>query len=76
MEAFGIYLGAEDCLYLRVTAPARKKGDPLLPVMFWIFGGGYTVGSAGEFGFYDAKRLADKHQVNRELVPARSGSDS
>ncbi len=33
----------EDCLYLNVWAP-EKKGDKKLPVMVWIFGGGFHVG--------------------------------
>lgn len=36
--------GAEDCLYLNVWAPA-EVGDELLPVMFWIHGGGLTNGA-------------------------------
>jgi len=34
----------EDCLYLNIFAP--EKSDQKLPVMVWIHGGGYTVGSA------------------------------
>lgn len=63
MRTAGTYMGSEDCLYLHVTAPVRRKGAAPLPVMFWIFGGGYTIGSADEFGFYDAKNFAEKHQV-------------
>ncbi|KAF5298222.1 hypothetical protein FQA39_LY02646 [Lamprigera yunnana] len=36
-------IGAEDCLFLNVYTP--KLTGPLKPVMFWIHGGGYTVGS-------------------------------
>ena len=43
-------LGSEDCLYLDVFAPrfaadALPRGDPRLPVMFWIHGGGNSMGS-------------------------------
>ncbi|MCR9096178.1 MAG: carboxylesterase family protein [bacterium] len=39
--------GSEDCLYLDVFAPAAvaEEGADLLPVMYWIHGGGNTLGS-------------------------------
>lgn len=39
---------SEDCLYINVFAPADAKDNGKLPVMFWIYGGGYTGGSASE----------------------------
>ena len=35
---------AEDCLYLNVWRPAEAKGK--LPVVFWIYGGGFVNGGA------------------------------
>ncbi len=39
---------AEDCLYLNVWKPAGAKAGPKgkLPVMVWIYGGGYVNGGA------------------------------
>lgn len=38
---------SEDCLYLNVWAPAEAKGKKL-PVMVWIYGGGFAAGASSE----------------------------
>jgi para-nitrobenzyl esterase len=42
-----ISTGQEDCLYLNVEAPAEPAED-LVPVMVWIHGGAFTLGSAND----------------------------
>ncbi len=49
-------LASEDCLYLNIWRPS-KAGK--LPVMIWIHGGGYTLGS----GKYPGGRLAEFGEV-------------
>ncbi|KAI0457156.1 sterol esterase [Xylaria acuta] len=44
----------EDCLTIRVQRPAGTKLDAKLPVLFWIFGGGFELGSPQ---MYDASGL-------------------
>lgn len=39
-------IGDEDCLYLNIWSPPNARN---LPVMFWIHGGGNTIGHAGSF---------------------------
>jgi para-nitrobenzyl esterase len=39
---------SEDCLFLNVYAPADASARSKLPVMFWIHGGSYAVGSSSE----------------------------
>jgi para-nitrobenzyl esterase len=45
-------LGEEDCLYLDIYAPETLPAKPL-PVMVWIYGGGWTLGDKYEFGLYN-----------------------
>ena len=37
---------SEDCLFLNVWKPATAAPGAKLPVMFWIYGGGFTGGSS------------------------------
>ena len=50
---------SEDCLYLNVWAPAGAKD---LPVMVWIYGGAYRLGSAS-YPVYDGRELAKQGVV-------------
>ncbi len=54
--------GSEDCLYLNVWAPGHVETDQLLPVMFWIHGGGNTSGSSNSV-VYDGANLAYHHDL-------------
>ena len=55
----GLMVGTEDCLYLDVSAPSRNSNE-LLPVMFWIHGGGNTSGLKD---LYDFNKIVKKHNV-------------
>jgi para-nitrobenzyl esterase len=64
----------EDCLYLNVWTTA-KNASAKLPVMFWIYGGGFTEGSTS-VAVYDGTELAKKGVVivSATTASGRSGS--
>jgi carboxylesterase type B len=47
----------EDCLNLNVQRPRGTAPDAKLPVLFWIFGGGFELGSTA---MYDASSLVEE----------------
>ena len=59
VEEGDLISGSEDCLYLDIFAPLNKS-NKLLPVMFWIHGGGNTSGLKD---LYDFRKLVKKHNV-------------
>jgi para-nitrobenzyl esterase len=52
---------SEDCLYLNVWTPA-KQNTKGLPVLFYIYGGGFVAGDASE-PRYDGETMAKKGMV-------------
>ena len=62
-----VSVGEEDCLYLNVWAPVNATG---LPVMFWIHGGGNTIGDGGS---YNGATLAAQQNVVVVTINYRLG---
>jgi para-nitrobenzyl esterase len=62
--------GGEDCLYLNIFSPPDTQRP--LPVMFWIHGGGNTVGSGGS-SIYDGSIYASEHNVVVVTINYRLG---
>lgn len=52
---------SEDCLYLNVWSPA-KSADEKVPVLVWIYGGGFGAGATSEQN-YSGEQLAKKGVV-------------
>ncbi|MDR0763071.1 MAG: carboxylesterase family protein [Bacteroidales bacterium] len=62
---------SEDCLYLNIWTPA-KNGNEKLPVMVWIYGGGFAMGSAS-LPIYSGDELA-KNGVILVTITYRVGA--
>src|SRR6516165_1912253 len=56
---FGDELSGEDCLYLNVWAPLASKSSDRRPVLVWIYGGGFNIGSASS-PIYAGSELAKR----------------
>ncbi|XP_036276299.2 bile salt-activated lipase-like [Pipistrellus kuhlii] len=61
--------GSEDCLYLNIWVPQdQKEVSQNLPVMIWIYGGAFILGSGQGLNFfrdylYDGEKIATRGNV-------------
>uniref|UniRef100_A0A8C9YY12 Carboxylic ester hydrolase n=1 Tax=Sander lucioperca TaxID=283035 RepID=A0A8C9YY12_SANLU len=60
--------GSEDCLYLNIWVPHGRKVSTGLPVMVWIYGGGFLAGGSMGANFldnylYSGQEIADRGNV-------------
>ncbi|KAK5851742.1 hypothetical protein PBY51_023270 [Eleginops maclovinus] len=60
--------GSEDCLYLNIWIPHGRAVSSGLPVMVWIYGGGFLAGGSMGANFmdnylYNGKEIADRGNV-------------
>lgn len=74
-DLFDEPIGSEDCLYLNIWAPEFDikeipAGKNRLPVMFWIHGGGNSIGQGGN---YPGKVLAEKYNLIVVTINYRLG---
>ena len=63
-DTFGLPIGSEDCLYLNIWRP-RSEGpfnEEVLPVYFWIHGGGNSVGYAA-MSLYDGANFSSRNNM-------------
>jgi para-nitrobenzyl esterase len=59
---FGEEATSEDCLYLNLWSPATATPASRLPVIVFIYGGGFTIGSSG-MANYDGEAVANAGAV-------------
>jgi len=48
-EAKNTFAGEEDCLFMDITVPGGVQPEAKKPVMVWIHGGGYSMGSGSAY---------------------------
>ncbi|KAF4525883.1 hypothetical protein B566_EDAN014660 [Ephemera danica] len=53
---------SEDCLYLNIWAPKKRKDSPKVPLLVWVYGGGYMSGTI-TLDVYEASILAAENDV-------------
>ncbi|KAK4504449.1 hypothetical protein PRZ48_005365 [Zasmidium cellare] len=65
----------EDCLTLNVQRPSNVNASSKLPVLFWIFGGGFEIGSTSSYdgGSIIRKSISVKEPVIYVSVNYRLG---
>ena len=66
-----VFIGREDCLMLNVYAPWPVPSNA--PVMIFIPGGGFVVGSGYHHGLYDGSQLARQHGAVVVVMQYRLG---
>ncbi|MBS1200644.1 MAG: hypothetical protein H6R27_1322 [Proteobacteria bacterium] len=54
---FGEEATSEDCLFLNIWAPGSARAGDKLPVIVFIYGGGFTIGSSG-MALYGGENVA------------------
>ncbi|XP_056587171.1 bile salt-activated lipase-like [Triplophysa dalaica] len=72
-------VGSEDCLYLNIWVPQGRTVSTGLPVMVWIYGGGFLKGASEGANFlnnylYDGKEIADRGNVIVVTLSYRLGT--
>lgn len=63
---------SEDCLYLNIFAPASATVGSGTPVLFWIHGGNYQIGS-GRHHEFDGSSIAANENVVVVTINYRLG---
>ncbi|XP_051794541.1 bile salt-activated lipase-like isoform X1 [Acanthochromis polyacanthus] len=70
--------GSEDCLYLNIWVPHGSIVSSDLPVMVWIYGGGFMIGNSMGFyldtNLYSGQQIAERGNVVVVTLAYRVGT--
>ncbi|KAJ4918259.1 hypothetical protein JOQ06_005126 [Pogonophryne albipinna] len=77
--AFNTTTGSTDCLYLNIWVPHNGSVSSDMPVMVWIYGGAFMIGSSMgtqilEYTQFSGQELADRGNVIVVSIGYRVGS--
>ncbi|KAK5891719.1 hypothetical protein CesoFtcFv8_012168 [Champsocephalus esox] len=77
--AFNLTRGSTDCLYLNIWVPHNGSVSSDMPVMVWIYGGAFMIGSSMgthilSFTQFSGQELADRGNVIVVSIGYRVGS--
>ncbi|CAL1292760.1 unnamed protein product [Larinioides sclopetarius] len=73
MPGYDTFYGtSEDCLYLNIYTPYFANKRSKLAVLFWIHGGGFTLGS-NVIDMYDGRTLSQRENVIVVTIQYRLG---
>lgn len=72
LEEDGLYGMSEDCLSINIVRPAgyNASTDGALPVLFWIHGGSYQVGTSGLSSYNLSYIVQRSVEIGRPLLAA------
>ncbi|TFY71900.1 hypothetical protein EVG20_g1115 [Dentipellis fragilis] len=59
---------SEDCLTVNIVKPADATPDSKLPVVVWIFGGGFQVGGTAMYGDPSAQLVARSMDLRQPVI--------
>ncbi|RPD58847.1 carotenoid ester lipase precursor [Lentinus tigrinus ALCF2SS1-7] len=59
---------SEDCLYLNIIRPANVSANAKLPVLFWIYGGGFADGSNGILAYNGTTLVQRSIELNEPVI--------
>ncbi|KIH53548.1 hypothetical protein ANCDUO_16319 [Ancylostoma duodenale] len=64
---------SEDCLTLNIIRPKKEAPPKGFPILFWVHGGGYEVGSAPFYGYEGFADIYATHDIVVVTIQYRLG---